>query len=70
MLTTTKEGNSKRVLEIVLDDPGVSVDHIYDRLNGEVTRKQISNSLHFLRRTNQIENLGRHAKGASWYPKQ
>ena len=59
---------AQRVLEVVQDDPGVSCQHIQTRL-GDVTGKQVSNSLAFLRRTNQIVNLGKHALGASWYPK-
>jgi len=57
-----------RVLEIIVEDPGVSCRHITDRL-GDVTGKQVSNALAFLRRTDQIVNLGKHALGASWYPK-
>lgn len=65
---TRNTGVSERVLEVILDDPGVSCRHITDRL-GDVTGRQVSNSLAFLRRTDQIVNLGRHALGASWYPK-
>lgn len=64
---TRNTGVSARVLEVILDDPGVSCQHITDRL-GDVTGRQVSNSLAFLRRTNQIVNLGKHARGASWYP--
>jgi hypothetical protein len=55
-------------LEIVKEDPGVSCQHITDRL-GDVTVEQVSNALAHLRRTHQIVNLGKHARGASWYPK-
>lgn len=61
------ESLNQRVLEIVKDDPGVSCQHIVDRLD-DVTSRQVSNALAFLRRTKQIKNLGRAAKGASWYP--
>ena len=64
---TIPDGTSKRVLEVILEDPGVSCSHIVERL-GDVPGKKVSNSLHFLRRTNQIVNLGKHARGASWYP--
>jgi hypothetical protein len=67
MHPTIPNGTSARVLEVVLDDPGVSCRHIQDRL-GDVEARQISNALAFLRRTHQIVNLGKHAKGASWYP--
>jgi hypothetical protein len=70
MYTTVNNGTSARVLEVIVDDPGVGRRHIQDRLGNDVTGNQISNSLAFLRRTNQIVNLGKHAKGASWYPKQ
>jgi predicted transcriptional regulator len=59
---------NQRVLEIVKEDPGVSCQHITDRL-GDVTVEQVSNALAHLRRTHQIVNLGKHARGASWYPK-
>jgi hypothetical protein len=65
--STRNTGVSARVLEVILDDPGVSCRHITDRL-GDVTGRQVSNSLHFLRRTGKIVNLGKHAKGASWFP--
>lgn len=73
MYTTIPNGTSARVMDIIRDDPGVSCRHITDRLAsepecGDITGKQVSNSLAFLRRTGQIQNLGRHAKGASWYP--
>ena len=68
MRPPTNNGTSARVLMIIKEDPGVSCQHITDRL-GDVTGKQVSNSLAFLRRTNQIVNLGKHARGASWYPK-
>lgn len=58
---------NQQVLEIVKDDPGVSCQHITDRLD-EVTPTQVSNALACLRRTHQIVNLGKHARGASWYP--
>lgn len=74
MNPTIPDGTSARVLEVILDDPGVSARHIRDRLAGDpecgdITGRKVSNSLAFLRRTNQIVNLGKHAKGASWYPK-
>lgn len=64
---TVPNGTSARVMEVILDDPGVGRRHIVERL-GDVDGRQVSNSLHFLRRTGKIKNLGRHAKGASWYP--
>jgi hypothetical protein len=67
MHSTATNGTSKKVLEVVLDDPGVGRRHIQDRL--DLTGRQVSNSLAYLRRTDQIVNLGKHAKGASWYPK-
>lgn len=67
MSITIPDGTSARVLEVILDDPGVSCQHIQDRL-GDVDGKKVSNSLAFLRRTHQIVNLGKHARGASWYP--
>lgn len=67
MWSTRNTGVSARVLEVILDDPGVSCKHITDRL-GDVTGRQVSNSLAFLRRTNQIVNLGGQSKGASWFP--
>jgi predicted HTH transcriptional regulator len=68
MSAPIKKSTMTRVLEIIQDDPGVSRKHIQARL-GDVTREQISHSLAGLRRVNKIENLGKHAKGASWYPK-
>lgn len=65
---TVPDGTSARILEIIQDDPGVSARHIRERL-GDVDGRKVSNSLAFLRRTNKIVNLGKHAKGASWYPK-
>ena len=67
MRSTIPDGTSARVLEVILDDPGVSARHIRDRL-GDVDERKVSNSLHFLRRTGKIVNLGKHARGASWYP--
>lgn len=66
---TPKQGTTAKVLEIIRDDPGVSLRHIHDRLGDDVTATQIRNSLAFLRRTKVIVNLGKHARGASWYPK-
>lgn len=67
MNPTIPNGTSRRVLDVIQDDPGVSAKHIRDRL-GDVEARQVSNSLAFLRRTSKIKNLGKHAKGASWYP--
>lgn len=64
---TVPDGTSARVLEVIKDDPGVSCRHITDRL-GDVDGQKVSRSLRYLRRTEKIQNLGRHAKGASWYP--
>jgi len=69
MRKTVPDGTSARVLEVILDDPGVSCRHITDRL-GDVDGKKVSNSLHFLRRTGRIVNRGKHARGASWYPRK
>ena len=63
----TKKSNAKRVHEVILDDPGVSCGDIQKRL-GDITGRQVSLSLAFLRRTDKIVNLGKHARGASWYP--
>lgn len=60
---------TERVLEVVYDDPGVSVEHIRERLGNDTTGRKISNSLAYLRRIGKIVNLGKAAKGASWYPK-
>lgn len=68
MTTTVKKSTNARVLEIIRDDPGVTSQHIQARLD-DVTGKQVGFALAFLRRTGQIQNLGRHARGASWYPK-
>ena len=57
---------TQRVYEIVLDDPGVTCRHISDRLG--VPGKSVSHALAFLRRTDRIQNLGKHSRGASWYP--
>jgi hypothetical protein len=65
--TTKKQSNASRVHEIILDDPGVSCQHIQARLD-DLTGKQVSLSLAFLRRTDKIVNLGKVARGASWYP--
>lgn len=56
-----------RVLEVILDDPGVTCGHIADRTG--IDRGAVSNALAFHRREGRIQNLGKHAKGASWYPK-
>lgn len=69
MYTPVKTGTTAKVLEVIRDDPGVSCQHIRDRLGDDVTGEKVSNSLAFLRRTNRIVNLGKHARGASWYPK-
>lgn len=66
-MSVITESVNQRVLEIVKDDPGVSCQHITDRL-GDVTGTQVSNALACLRRTDQIVNYGKHARGASWYP--
>lgn len=71
--TTVPNGTSARVLAIILEDPGVTCAHITARLEsdpdcGDITGRKVSNSLAFLRRTNKIQNLGKHARGASWYP--
>jgi len=66
MHPTIPNGTSARILEVVLDDPGVSARHIQKRL--DLDGRQVSNSLAFLRRTNKIVNRGKHARGASWYP--
>lgn len=73
MTTTAKKSNIQRVLEIVLDDPGVSAHHIRERLEGDpecgdITGAQIKGSLNYLRRTDQIVNLGKATRGASWFP--
>ena len=70
---TVPNGTSARVLKVILEDPGVNCGHILEQLEsdpecGDITGRQISNSLAFLRRTNQIQNLGKHSRGASWYP--
>lgn len=66
-MSTVVKSRTTRVLEVILDDPGVSSKHIQDRL-GDVTGTQVSISLSFLRRTKKIVNRGKHARGASWYP--
>lgn len=58
---------TQRALAVIKDDPGVSAKHISEQL-GDVPTKSVSLALAHLRRTNQIVNLGKHAKGASWYP--
>lgn len=73
MSTITKKSNIQRVHEIILDDPGVSCAHITARLAsdpecGDITGKQVSISLHWLSSKKKIVNLGKHAKGASWFP--
>lgn len=67
MSTTTKKSNVTRVHEIILEDPGVTCSHITERL-GDITGKQVSASLAWLRKNKQIQNLGKHARGAAWYP--
>ena len=66
-LPIQRGSTTHRVYEVILEDPGVSCRHITERL-GDVTGKQVSFSLAFLRRTGKIVNLGKHARGASWYP--
>lgn len=53
-----------RVLEIIKEDPGVNCGHIADRLDAD--RKAVSDALAFHRREGRIQNLGKHARGASW----
>lgn len=57
----------QRTLAVIKDDPGVSCTDISERLG--VEGKRVSFSLAHLRRTKQIQNLGKHAKGAQWYPR-
>jgi len=66
MTPAKSDSLSQRVLAVVKDDPGVNVAHISERLN--VDRNAISNTLAYHRREGRIQNLGKHAKGASWYP--
>jgi predicted transcriptional regulator len=56
-----------QVLAVVLDDPGVNCGDIAERTG--INRVAVSNALAFHRREGRIQNLGKHAKGASWYPK-
>lgn len=56
-----------RVLEAIKDDPGVNCGDISERLR--IDRFSVSGALAFHRREGRIQNLGKHAKGASWYPK-
>ena len=73
MTTIVKKSNVQRVYEIILDDPGVSCTHITARLAsdpeaGDITSKQVSISLHWLSSKKKIVNLGKHARGTSWFP--
>lgn len=60
------DSNIQRVLAVIRSDPGVNATHIAEQL-GDVTTEQVSFSLAHLRRTNQIENRGKAARGAAWY---
>lgn len=61
-----EKSTTRKVYEVILDDPGVSCRHISERL--DVPGKSVSHSLAFLRRTGRINNRGKHSRGASWYP--
>jgi hypothetical protein len=66
-MTRIKEDSIiQRTLRVVKEDPGVNANHIAEQL-GDVTTEQVSFSLAHLRRTKQIENRGKAARGASWY---
>lgn len=67
MSITTEKSTMQRVLEVIKDDPGVACAHISERLG--VEGKHVSHALAGLRRRNEIMNLGKASKGASWYPK-
>jgi len=58
---------ANQVLEVIKDDPGVSAGDISERLG--IDRIVISNALAYHRREGRIQNRGKHARGASWYPK-
>lgn len=67
-MSAVKEGSTvQRTLAVIKEDPGVSAAHISEQL-GDVTSVQVSFALAHLRRTKQIVNRGKAARGASWYP--
>lgn len=66
-MTIPKKEITPKVLEIIKTDPGVSARHIQALLPG-VDSKKISASLAYHRREKRIQNRGKAARGASWYP--
>ena len=61
------------VLQIVLDHPGVDGQTVVEtikELGFELEKRQVQSALNRLSIAGEIENRGKHARGARWYVKE
>lgn len=68
-----KKSNRNRVLQIVMDNPGIdgtSVRSMLEEEGFDVSKRQAQSTLSNLAAAGEIENRGRHGLGARWYIKE
>ena len=65
-----QKGNRNRVIQIVMDNPGIDGQTVRKILQDEgfdVSKRQAQSALSRSAAANEIENRGKHGLGARWY---